>query len=59
MKQRWQEYFDKLYEVDEDNLKTLEEESHKEDDIPMTGRDEVEMAIKRLKHRKAPGVWTI
>jgi len=39
--------------VDEDYLETLEEFSNKDEDIPPIGRDEVETAIKRLKHRKA------
>jgi len=38
--------------VDKDYLETLEEANNKDEDIPPIGRDEVEMAIKRLKSMK-------
>ena len=59
MKNRWKEYFDKLYndpnEVDEDVLANLPS-SRNEEELPHIQEDEVVAAIERMKTGKAPGI---
>src|SRR6218665_3364544 len=58
VRKRWNEYFDKLYndpsEVDEEYMVNIDERRNYED-IPDIGGDEVEAAIRKLKHTKAAG----
>ena len=62
VKLRWKNYFDKLYndpnEVDEQFLENFPVANNIED-IPTIGLDEVEAAVKKLKHCKAAGVDNI
>ena len=55
VRKRWKEYFDKLYndpsEVDEEYMTNIDERRNYED-IPYLMEDEVETAIRKLKHRK-------
>ena len=59
VKNRWKEYFDKLYNdpnvVMEDVLNEFPAAANKEP-IPSVGEDEVLAAIKRMQSGKAPGI---
>jgi 2-oxoglutarate dehydrogenase complex dehydrogenase (E1) component-like enzyme len=59
VKERWKEYFDKLYndpnEVDDNILNDIPESANK-DTAPDIMESEVRAAIGRLKQRKANGV---
>src|SRR5688572_2314125 len=61
VKDRWKEYFNKLYndpnKVDDSYLESIKEmESTEEEDLLVLGEDEVEAAIHKMKHGKAPGL---
>src|ERR1700733_11870042 len=62
VKERWREYFDKLYndpnKTEEACLNNMTEKGNMED-IPPLGEDEVEAAINNMKKGKAPGVDNI
>ena len=62
VKDRWREYFDKLYndpnDVDEEALRDLPSMSVEEDIQPL-GEDEIKAAIERMKRGKSPGVDNI
>ena len=62
VKNRWKEYFDKLYNdpnvVMEDVLNEFPAAANKEP-IPSVGEDEVLAAIKMMKSGKAPGIDNI
>lgn len=62
VKNRWKEYFEELYRLDEcketDILKELKA-TNKEEGLENFTEEEVRMAIKALKSRKAPGVDNI
>ena len=63
VRNRWKEYFDKLYndpnEVDEEYMANIDERRNYEDIPDLLGGDEVETAIRKLKHRKAAGLTTL
>ncbi|XP_023212405.1 uncharacterized protein LOC111615228 [Centruroides sculpturatus] len=52
---RWNEYLTKLYKT-EDNMECQLEEEYDNDETPKFLEDEVEVALKKLKNGKAPGI---